>query len=61
MKIILMVFLALLGIFLVGRTITGFMVFSQTCCFPSEGCDDENMCTQAKTELMSPTSMDYII
>ncbi|MFH1511141.1 MAG: hypothetical protein ABIF10_05600, partial [Candidatus Woesearchaeota archaeon] len=34
--------LALAGMFLLGKGITGFVV-SQSCCFPPD-CDEENLC-----------------
>lgn len=38
--------LALAGLFLLGKGITGFVV-SQSCCFPPD-CDEENLCDSAR-------------
>jgi len=56
---IILVLIALAGIFLLGRGITGYVI-SQTCCFPPD-CSEEYMCEAAK-ELSSPedTSNAYI-
>lgn len=56
-KLTFFVILALLGLFLLGKGITGFTIMSQTCCFPSEDCELENTCDVVnKTELETNVS-----
>jgi len=54
--IILLSLIALLGLFLLGSSITG-LVFSETCCFPPD-CNPENMC-DAITEQPLNTNTGY--
>jgi hypothetical protein len=49
-KVIVLIVLALLGVFLVGRGITGFMV-AESCCF---GPDCKYLCDNAEPHLESP-------
>jgi len=41
-----LIILALIGLYLMGRGITGYVV-SESCCFPPN-CEPENMCDSAK-------------
>ncbi|MBI5391337.1 hypothetical protein HZB02_07670 [Candidatus Woesearchaeota archaeon] len=46
-QIMVLLALSLVGIFLLGNGITGFLIISQSCCFPPH-CDAENLCDAAK-------------
>jgi hypothetical protein len=58
-KLILLIIIAVLGLFLTGKGITGFAVMSQTCCFPSEDCSPENMCDSLKPEYKNELTLDF--
>ena len=46
--------LVFIGIFLLGKGITGYVI-SQTCCFPPN-CNEEDLCDLARPNLESPAN-----
>jgi len=58
-KLILLIIIAVLGLFLTGRGITGFAIISETCCFSSEDCSPENMCDNLKPEYQNDLMLDF--
>lgn len=50
--IIITILIAILGVYFIGKGITGLVV-SQSCCFPPD-CDDENVCDAAKETFKTP-------
>ncbi|MFH0979160.1 MAG: hypothetical protein V1837_07740 [Candidatus Woesearchaeota archaeon] len=48
--------LALGGVFLLGKGLTG-MTVSETCCFPPN-CAEQNLCDSAKLNLENPSTVD---
>lgn len=58
-KLILLMAIAVLGLFLTGKGITGFAIISQTCCFPSEDCSPENMCENIRPDYQDDLKIDF--
>lgn len=56
----LLIIIAILGSFLIGKGITGFAIISQTCCFSGENCNPENMCEVVKPELKNPFAVNSL-
>lgn len=52
--VIILAIFALVGVFFLGKGITGYVI-SQTCCFPPN-CNEEDMCDLAKPKLESPAN-----
>lgn len=50
--VIILAILAILGVFFLGKGITGYVI-SQTCCFPPN-CSEEDMCDLARPTIESP-------
>lgn len=50
--LIIILLIAILGIFFLGKGITGLVV-SQSCCFPPD-CDAENLCDAATETFLTP-------
>ena len=59
-KLIFLIIIAVLGLFLLEKGITGFTIMSQTCCFPSEDCDPQDMCDFVKPEYKSELGLDFL-
>ncbi len=47
-KVIMFLILAILGLFLLKESITGFVAIGQSCCFPPN-CDEENTCSNLES------------
>ena len=52
-KVMIILTIAILGLFFLKAGITGFVAIGQTCCFPPN-CDEENACTLDEIESFSP-------
>ena len=51
-RVMILAFLALLGVYFLGRGITGYAI-GQSCCFPPN-CHGEDVCSEARPSLESP-------
>ncbi len=52
--VILLAILAILGVFFLGKGITGYVI-SQSCCFPPD-CNEEDLCDLARPNIESPVN-----
>ena len=55
--ILIAVILAIIGVYFLGKGITG-LVIGESCCFPPNCESNENICNEARPDIISPSALD---